>query len=156
MVVLVLSFLTYLKIYKIKIVDNDLIKNFVSSVPLKGEEEDVKGGLARLIPRCEDDDTVQEHLMHIGDGDSGSLFKVSDDDLKYVTDVDLGGHEGVFQLDHYKSDMVFKNTGHGDTKRSIIAGLETEYEMTQDILDTIEIAKKVIIIASQGCNDSAE
>jgi len=133
-----------------QIIDDDLIEGFVSSLPVKGDEEDGKDGLARFVPRYQGGDIVQEHIMHIGDVDTGILFKVSDNDLEQITDVDLGGQEGVFQLDHHVSDMVFKS------ESSIMGGLDVGSEITEELLDTIKKAKKPIIVAGQGCNDCPE
>merc|ERR1719148_465095 len=47
--------------------------------------------------------------------------------------------------------MIFKE--EGESKSKIIGSLELESELTDDLLQTIQKAKKPIIVAGQGCND---
>lgn len=138
-----------------QILDDELIDGFVSSTPVKGDQDDVDG-FARFVPRYEGGDIVQEHVMHLGDVDMGILFKVSENDIEQITDVDLGGEEGVFQMDHHPSDMVFKDNGDEESDSKIMDGFEVDSDLTKELLETIYKAKKPIIVAGNGCNDCAE
>jgi len=130
-------------------IDDDLIENLVASLSVKGDQQDDKNTFARFVPRYESGDIVQEHLLHLGNVDEGILFKVDDNNIEQVTDVDLGGDEGVYQMDHYPSEMVFKKSENEKT----IGNLDVESEITADLLKTIYKAKKPIIVAGNGCND---
>jgi len=132
-------------------IDDELIDNFVASMSIKGDEQDEQEALARFFPRYESGDIVQEHLLHLGRLDKGILFNVSDQNIEQVTDIDLGGDEGVYQMDHHPSDMVFKRSDNGKT----IGNFEIESELTTELLETIYKAKKPVIVAGNGCNDCA-
>jgi len=139
-----------------QVIDDDLIESFVASMPVKGDQEEEKEGFARFVPRYEGTDIVQEHVMHLGVPDMGILFKVSENDLEQITDVDLGGQEGAFQMDHHPSEMIFKEEGEGESQSRIMGGLAVDSSITEDLLKTIQKARKPIIVAGQGCNDCAE
>jgi len=138
-----------------QVLDDELIESFVTSMPVKGDEDD-KDGFARFVPRYEGGDIVQEHLMHLGNVDMGILFKVSDNDIEQITDVDLGGQEGVFQMDHHPSEMIFKENNNEESSSQTMDGFEVESDLTKELLQTINNAKKPIIVAGQGCNDCAD
>jgi len=139
-----------------QVIDDDLIESFVTSMQVKGDQEDEQDSFARFVPRYEGGDIVQEHVVHLGNTDMGILFKVSDNDMEQITDVDLGGKEGVFQMDHHPSEMIFKEEGEGESQSRIMGGLGVDSSLTDDLLQTIQKAKKPIIVAGQGCNDCAE
>jgi len=130
-------------------IDDGLIENLVASMSVKGEDDNET--FARFVPRYESGDIVQEHLLHLGNANEGILFKVSEQNIEQVTDIDLGGDEGVYQMDHHPSDMVFKRSDNEKT----IGNLELDSDLTTDLLETIYKAKKPVIVAGNGCNDCA-
>mmetsp|Transcript_31382 Transcript_31382/g.71795 ORF Transcript_31382/g.71795 Transcript_31382/m.71795 type:complete len:810 (-) Transcript_31382:484-2913(-) len=142
---------------QVQLLDAELLESFTASIPVRGEE--FRGGAIRFAPRdtnVEDGEKkgVREHVLHVGDPDRGILFSSGEEGrLSPVTDLDLGGQQGVYQRDHHVSDMVYHmEVGENARKGS----LDAASDMALDVFDMIRHAKKPFIIAGQGCNSCPE
>ena len=153
---------------QVQVLDDDLIEKFASAVPEKGGKLGKKGrspakddeddeGILRLVPRYEGKDgktRVVGHVAHLGPADKGILFDLTHDEMMKnpVTDVDLGGDEGKYQLDHHPSNAIYP----GSSSKEKYGDLAVGSEAVSDILDMIQEAKRPIIVAGQGCNDASD
>mmetsp|Transcript_22722 Transcript_22722/g.34735 ORF Transcript_22722/g.34735 Transcript_22722/m.34735 type:complete len:784 (-) Transcript_22722:343-2694(-) len=107
--------------------------------------------------RNSEGDVVQ--ALKLGGGEKGLLFDMeeSDDDMKLVPHEVSTAGEGSFHFDHRPTYSITKSrvsTGdeNGPSKTSPLEGSE----LLEEIVSLIKNAKKPIIIAGQGCNDSPE
>jgi len=143
-----------------QVIDDALIADFATTVPVKSDfktdlaEDD---GAIRFAPRTTDEGgeaRVHEHVVHVGRPELGILFETQKNGrLAPVTDLDLGGQEGVYQMDHHVSQMIFKMDSTENARTGPLSGGS---QMTSEIFDLIRNAEKPFIIAGQGCNDCPE
>lgn len=110
-------------------------------------------GVSRFVPKYDENDLVKEHILHLGNSEKGILFDVSEDGMSPVVDIDLGGEEGVYQMDHHPSEMIYPATEGEENYSRRTEKLDATGEMTGKLLERIRNAKKPFIIAGQGCND---
>jgi len=145
-------FIDFPKDLQNQVISDDLADSFVGSIFEKGDERDMEDGFLRFVSQYEGGNVVQDHVLHIGDLQNGILFKASSHGLEHITDVDLDNEEGMFQLDHNPSEIIFKLVDEKSNTRQMDQ-LEIDSEMVKELLTTIKKTKRPFIIAGQGCND---
>jgi len=138
------------------VIDEDSIASFLKSVPEKGDQSGDENDFMRFMARYDGGDIVQEHVLHVGNVDEGILFKATKDSFEHITDFDLGGKEGVFQMDHYPSDTIFKEVVDEESSSRQMGQLELDSGMVKGMMEIIKTVKKPIIVAGQGCNNCPE
>lgn len=140
-----------------QVIDDEAIESFTnsmsvknSSFPTKGIEEDEDTGAVRLMQKPRVNGNI-EHAIHLGHFDQGIMFDVDKDGstLEAVINVDADDEESEFQMDHLTSENVFYKNGDSVT-------FETGSSAVADMIDLISQAEKPVIIAGNGCNDSAD
>ena len=140
-----------------QVIDDEAIESFTnsmsvknSSFPTKGIEEDEDTGAVRLMQKPRVNGNI-EHAIHLGHFDQGIMFDVDKDGstLEAVINVDADDEESEFQMDHLTSENVFYKNGDS-------VSFETGSSAVADMIDLISQAEKPVIIAGNGCNDSAD
>lgn len=139
-----------------QILDDDLIKKFSNSIPLKRDIDDPNyNNIARFAPHyAGDKDGVTEHLLHIGLPKKGILFAMNEDNTK-IYPVDTrnteGDQESLFMMDHNPGNIVYARDT--DTKVQTSGVLAPGSKLVGKMYNLIKRAKKPLIIAGQGCNE---
>jgi acetolactate synthase I/II/III large subunit len=97
--------------------------------------------------------------LHLGNEQKGLLFDFAKDESGIQTLVPLQSKENIYNQDHHPTNRVIyaSNALTGEPKTVTKEGdLNTENHVFGEMLEFIKRAKKPVILAGQGCNDSAE
>jgi len=139
-----------------QILTSEMIDSYVdNSIP--DQEADDSMGMASLYTAYREDSGEAFKAIRLGYESKGLSFEIDDQDdfnLVPVTSTIDG-----FNNDHHVTNRIFWTTNAltGDPEPITKEGnLNLGDEITKDMINLIKRAKKPIIIAGQGCNDSAE
>lgn len=140
-----------------QVIDDESIESFTNSLSVKNSsfpteeiQEDEDTGAVRLMQKSRVNGNI-EHAIHLGHFDQGIMFDVEKDGstLEAVINADADDEESEFQMDHLTSESVFYKNGDS-------VSFETGSRAVADFIDLISQAEKPVIIAGNGCNDSAD
>lgn len=132
----------------------DMIDDYVmNTIPDNKADDSI--GMASLYTAQRDNGELFK-AIRLGYEDKGLSFEIDQDDLslKPVTSTSDG-----FNSDHHVSNRIHWTTNAltGEPEPITKEGdLDVDSEITKDMLKFIKRAKKPVIIAGQGCNDSSE
>eukprot|EP00559_Dactyliosolen_fragilissimus_P005264 CAMPEP_0184862536 /NCGR_PEP_ID=MMETSP0580-20130426/6997_1 /TAXON_ID=1118495 /ORGANISM="Dactyliosolen fragilissimus" /LENGTH=868 /DNA_ID=CAMNT_0027360459 /DNA_START=369 /DNA_END=2975 /DNA_ORIENTATION=+ len=156
-----------------QVIDADLIASHSASIPVRNGSNNNDSGVMRFIPEVQGVNgsaRIVGHTLHLGKGEQGILFDVDnkegDVSISPITNMDLGGKEGVYQMDHHPSNTIHKplnslgNKNDDDDlnleEASVTGELKVDSQITTEILELVKKAEKPFIIAGQGCNNCPE
>jgi len=136
-----------------QILTSDMIDEFIDANN-PGDEN----SFARLVKkRRNNGDAFQ--ALYLGTEGRGLSFEIFKDQdfykLKSVPEID---DNDIYHADHNPADKIYASFDSAVDGNHVEADgdLDVNSEMTQKVLNLIRKAKKPIIIAGQGCNDSSE
>ena len=136
-----------------QILSSEMIDEFIDAEN-PGDEE----SFARLVKRRRENGEVFQAL-HLGTEGKGLPFEIEKHDGFYkVAPVKDKDETDAHLADHNPTNQVyasFNSAVDGEQHRAK-GDLATNSELTGELLDLIQKAKKPVIIAGQGCNDSKE
>lgn len=148
-----------------QVLDDKLIEEFSSNIPVKAESESEKkqgnyDGIVRFFPKHVGTngatDSVAQYAMHVGLPEKGIMFEMNRDNkgIKPVHGLDLDAQEELFHLDHNPSNVIYSIDADNDEE--IKDELKVGSKTINKIYNLIKKAKKPLIIAGQGCNECPE
>lgn len=138
-----------------QIVTPELAQSYAETkLPLAPSDEI---GMASLKTATRDNGEIFK-AIRLGYEDKGLSFELTQKD-GVPTLVPVASNKDTFSADHHPTNRVFWTTNAltGEPEPITKEGdLSLDAEITTDMLNFIKRAKKPVIIAGQGCNDSAE
>lgn len=137
-------------------ITDESIEAFTSSLSVKnssfaideGTEEDKSS--VRLTQRPRVNGHI-DHAIHLGDYDQGIMFDISEEKMTIepVINTDAEKAEAEYQTEFLTTEKIY-------TKEGEIADFQKGSKSVADLVDVLSKAKKPVIIAGNGCNDSAD
>jgi acetolactate synthase-1/2/3 large subunit len=139
-----------------QILTPEMIESYVeTTIPDKQPSDE--SGLASLYTGYREENGETFKAIRLGNEKKGLSFEIDvDDDFKLVP---VAQTMDTFNKDHHVTDTIIwkANALTGEPENITKEGkLDLDDQITTDMLNFIKRAKKPIIIAGQGCNDSAE
>eukprot|EP00533_Pseudo-nitzschia_delicatissima_P003451 CAMPEP_0116104048 /NCGR_PEP_ID=MMETSP0327-20121206/14234_1 /TAXON_ID=44447 /ORGANISM="Pseudo-nitzschia delicatissima, Strain B596" /LENGTH=790 /DNA_ID=CAMNT_0003596247 /DNA_START=297 /DNA_END=2669 /DNA_ORIENTATION=- len=134
-----------------QILTAEMIDDYVAN-KIPDNKADDSIGMASMYTATRDNGEAFK-AIRLGFEDKGLSFELEDGSLKTVT-TDSG-----FGMDHHVTNRIFWTTNAltGEPDKITKEGdLNNDSQITADMLKFIKRAKKPVIIAGQGCNDSSE
>jgi len=140
-----------------QVITHDLVAEWTGGLSCDGTEGAVKEDFVSLSSRRRRGETF--HAISLGDAEKALHFEVKgeeDEELK-LTPIHSTSEDDEFVGDHHQTDMVYRSaTGSNGDAISAAEGDLNGSQATMEMIDLIKTAKKPVIIAGQGCNDSPE
>lgn len=148
---------------QVQSVTKEKIEEFVGSIHALADlpNKDIDDGdFVRFVARRRFDGTPF-HALHMGTTEKGLCFEVNESKHKNDRKLDaVQNIDDLFHADHHPTNTIFRNEGlkiGGEgTSPSGMNELRAGTPILDELIDAIRLAKKPIIIAGQGCNDSAD
>jgi len=137
-------------------ITDESIEAFTSSLSVKNssfaiEESTEKDQLStRLTQRPRVNGHI-DHAIHLGDYDQGIMFDFSEENtaIEPIINTDATEGEAEYQMDFLTTEKIHYEGGE-------TADFQAGSKSVTDLFDLIKGAKKPVIIAGNGCNDSSE
>ena len=137
-----------------QILTTEIIDHFIDA-----ENPGDENSFARLIRKRRSNGEIYQALL-LGTEGKGLAFEIFKDTsdfykLKPVTERD---DRDLHHADHNPTDQIYEfgESGIDGHSRARKGDLEVDSQITEYVLDLIQGAKRPVIIAGQGCNDSVE
>lgn len=139
-----------------QILTAEMIDSYVNTRLPDRADDDI--GMASLTTEVGDDGRVVK-AVRLGYEAKGLSFEIARGEDGTYDMLPLSSGGGLFNADHHVTNRIFwtANAMTGEPERFTKEGdLALGDKITTDMLKLIKRARKPIIIAGQGCNDSAE
>lgn len=139
-----------------QILDQDLIDAYIDSFLPEAPSDAI--GMASLKTETRDDGSLFK-AIRLGYEEKGLSFEVAEQADGTFKLAPFASSKDAFNSDHHPTNRVLwtSNALSGEPEKVTKEGdLRLDDQVTTDMINFIKLAKKPIIIAGQGCNDSSE